>query len=66
MASSGRVKEPKLAHLDKVFYKWFTPMHSKEKPMIGPMIIEKAKCFYDEMKIADECTLRAVTKKIGL
>jgi hypothetical protein len=63
MASSGRVKEPKLAQLDKVLYKWFTAMHSKGKPMIGPMIIEKAKSFYDEMKIADKCTLSDSSNK---
>ena len=31
-------------------------MHSKGKPMVGPMIIGKSKPFYGEMKIADRCT----------
>jgi hypothetical protein len=28
-----KLKEPKLAQLDKVFCKWFTAMHSKAKPL---------------------------------
>jgi hypothetical protein len=32
-------------------------VYSKEKPMITPMIIQKAKSFYDKMKITDKCTL---------
>jgi hypothetical protein len=50
------MKEPKLVQLDKV-YKWFTPMRSEGKPVTGLMAIVKAKCFYDEMKITDMCTL---------
>jgi len=34
----------------------FTAPHSEQKPMAEPMIIEKAKYFYDEMKITDKCT----------
>jgi hypothetical protein len=41
---------------DKVLYEWFTAMHSKGKPVTGPMIIEKAKSLCDEMKITDKCT----------
>jgi hypothetical protein len=29
---------------------------SEGKSVVGPMIIGKAKYFYDEMKIADRCT----------
>jgi hypothetical protein len=47
---------PKLAQLDKMLYTSFTGPHSKQKPMAEPMIIEKAKYFYDEMKITDKCT----------
>jgi hypothetical protein len=50
------LKQPKLAQLDKVLYTWFTTMRSEGKPVTGPMIIEKAKSFYDEMKITDKCT----------
>jgi hypothetical protein len=28
-------------------------MHGEGKPMSGPLIIEEAKSFYDEMKITD-------------
>jgi hypothetical protein len=49
------LKEPKSALLDKA-YKWFTTTCSKGKPVTGPVVIEKAKCSYDEMKITDKCT----------
>jgi hypothetical protein len=44
------LKQPKLAQLDMVLYKWFTAMHSKGKPMTGPMIIEKASLFLMKLK----------------
>jgi hypothetical protein len=47
------LKWPKLAQVDIVLYKRFTAMCSKGKPVTGPMIIEKFKSFYDEMKITD-------------
>lgn len=31
-------------------------MHSEEKPVTGPVIVEKTKSFYDEIKITDKCT----------
>jgi hypothetical protein len=37
-------------------YKWFTVMCPKGKPMTGPMIIQKAESFYDEMNITGKCT----------
>jgi hypothetical protein len=46
---------PKLAQLDKVLYKWFIAMHSEGKPVTGPMIIEKANSFYDQIKITEKC-----------
>jgi hypothetical protein len=36
--------------------KWFTAERSKEKPVTGPMVIQKFKSFYDEMKITDKFT----------
>ena len=44
------MKQCKLLHLEKVFYKWFTAVCSEENPVTGPMIIQKVKSFYDEMK----------------
>jgi hypothetical protein len=35
-------KEPKLAQLGKVLYKWFTAMNSNRNPMAGPTVSEKA------------------------
>jgi hypothetical protein len=43
------LKEPKLAQLDK----WFTAMHSKGKPVPGPVIFGKAESLFDEMKTTD-------------
>ena len=43
----------------KYLFKWQTlqgPKLAQQKPMAGPMIIEKAKYFYNEMKITDKCT----------
>jgi hypothetical protein len=31
-------------------------MHSKGKPVTGPMTTEKAKSFYDEMKVTNKYT----------
>jgi hypothetical protein len=31
-------------------------MRSEGKPVTGPVIVEKTKSFYDEMKITDKCT----------
>jgi hypothetical protein len=33
-------------------------MCSEGKPLTGPMVIEKARCFYDGMKITDKQTFR--------
>jgi hypothetical protein len=50
------VKQPKSVQLDKVLLKWFTATHSEGKSMAGTIIIKKAKCFCDKMKIADKYT----------
>jgi hypothetical protein len=58
--------EPKLAQLYKVWCKWFTAMHPKEKRMTGPMIIEKAVFFNDEMNISGNThSVRAGCKTHG-
>ena len=38
-------------------------MHCIGKPMTGHVIIEKGKCFCDEMKITEECTFSEGSKK---
>jgi hypothetical protein len=38
-------------------------VYSKETPATGPMIIEKAKSFYDEMKITKKCTFPGGSNK---
>ena len=40
----------KLAQLYKVLCKWFAAVQSEGRPVPGPMVIDKAKSFYDEMK----------------
>jgi hypothetical protein len=42
------LKQPKLAQVDRVLYKWFTVMHSEGKLATESMIIEKANSFFDE------------------
>ncbi|XP_066439178.1 large ribosomal subunit protein uL23m isoform X1 [Eleutherodactylus coqui] len=49
------LKQPKLAQLDKIVYKWFSEMRSQGISVTGPMIIEKAKAFYAEMEITEKC-----------
>jgi hypothetical protein len=39
-------------------------MCSEGKAMTEPMIIEKAKCFYDEKKITDKCTFSESNKTL--
>jgi hypothetical protein len=50
------LKQPKLAQMDKLLYKWYRAMHSEQKPVTGPVIIKKAKSCYDAVKTADKCT----------
>jgi hypothetical protein len=35
-------KQPKLAQLNGVVYKWFTAVYLEENPVIGRMIIEQS------------------------
>jgi hypothetical protein len=52
-----RFKHCKLLQLDKVLYRSFSAMRLKGKPMIRPMIIDKAKSFHDKVKMTDRQTL---------
>lgn len=49
------MKKPKLCELDEVLYKWFVVQRSEGKPVSGPLIIEKAKMFYESMQITEPC-----------
>jgi hypothetical protein len=42
--------------MDKVLYKWFTPMCSKGKTIIWSTMIENAKILYDYINITDYYT----------
>jgi len=43
-----------LLQLDMVLNKVFTAMYTEGKPIIGLMIVEKVRSFYDAMKIIDK------------
>ncbi|XP_077022752.1 jerky protein homolog [Tamandua tetradactyla] len=46
---------PKLEHLDRVLYEWFLAKRSEGVPVSGPMLIEKAKDFYEQMQLTEPC-----------
>jgi len=50
--------------LDRVLYVWFIAVCSRGKPMTGPVVIKKAKSFYEEMEITDKCTFPNGSNKI--
>lgn len=47
------LKKPKLENLDSALWTWFSAKRAEGKPVTGPMIIEKAKIFYDELKLPE-------------
>ncbi|GBO21549.1 Jerky [Araneus ventricosus] len=56
LASRQTLKKPKLEQLDSVLFKWFSAVRSKGKPVTGPMIVEKAKKFGQDLGVAEsEC-----------
>lgn len=46
---------PKLEHLDRVLYEWFLGQRAEGVPVSGPMLIEKAKDFYEQMQLTEPC-----------
>ncbi|KFM61616.1 Jerky protein-like protein, partial [Stegodyphus mimosarum] len=56
LASRKTLKKPKLEQLDSVLFKWFSAVRSEGKPVTGPMIVEKAKKFGQDLGVAEsEC-----------
>jgi len=55
-SSNRHWKTSQTSVISQELYKRFTAMQSEGKPMTGPTIIEKAKSFYNKMKITDMCT----------
>lgn len=50
-------KKPKSENLDSALYTWFSAKRSEGKPVTGPMLIEKAKLFEQELNLEeDKCT----------
>ncbi|XP_007535410.3 jerky protein homolog [Erinaceus europaeus] len=46
---------PKLEHLDRVLYEWFLVKRAEGVPVSGPMLIQKAKDFYEQMQLTEPC-----------
>jgi hypothetical protein len=46
-----------IGQLDTVLCKWLTGVNFEGLPVMKLAIIERAKTFYDEMKITDKCTV---------
>ncbi|XP_027808455.3 jerky protein homolog [Marmota flaviventris] len=46
---------PKLEQLDRVLYEWFLVKRAEGVPVSGPMLIEKAKDFYEQMRLTEPC-----------
>nr|XP_044998554.1 jerky protein homolog [Jaculus jaculus]XP_044998555.1 jerky protein homolog [Jaculus jaculus]XP_044998556.1 jerky protein homolog [Jaculus jaculus]XP_044998557.1 jerky protein homolog [Jaculus jaculus]XP_044998558.1 jerky protein homolog [Jaculus jaculus]XP_044998559.1 jerky protein homolog [Jaculus jaculus] len=46
---------PKLEHLDRLLYEWFLVKRAEGVPVSGPMLIEKAKDFYEQMRLTEPC-----------
>lgn len=46
---------PKLEHLDRVLYQWFLARRAEGVPVSGPMLIEKAKDLYGQMRLSEPC-----------
>ncbi|XP_037348087.1 jerky protein homolog [Talpa occidentalis] len=46
---------PKLGRLDRALYQWFLAQRAAGVPVSGPMLIEKAKGFYEQMQLTEPC-----------
>nr|XP_014350815.1 PREDICTED: jerky protein-like isoform X1 [Latimeria chalumnae]XP_014350816.1 PREDICTED: jerky protein-like isoform X2 [Latimeria chalumnae] len=45
----------KSTDLDKLLYEWFNQRRSEGVPISGPILVEKAKQFHEELKISEPC-----------
>ncbi|XP_057591361.1 jerky protein homolog [Hippopotamus amphibius kiboko] len=55
LAHRRTLHTPKLEHLDRVLYEWFLVKRAEGVPVSGPMLIEKAKDFYEQMQLTEPC-----------
>jgi hypothetical protein len=46
---------PNNIDLDKVVYVWFRQGRSEGIPISGPMLMEKAKSYHEELKVEGDC-----------
>jgi hypothetical protein len=49
------LRGPNNIDLDKVVYKWFRQHRSEGIPFSGPLLMEKAKSYHEELKIEGDC-----------
>lgn len=47
---------PKLEYLDRALYEWFTLKRSEGVSVSGPMLVGKAREFYEKMKLLEPCS----------
>jgi len=59
-------KSLNLCSWKRCYTKLFAAMHSEGKPMTWPLVIEKTKSFYHEMKITGKCTCPEGSNKMLL
>ncbi|XP_006879507.1 PREDICTED: jerky protein [Elephantulus edwardii] len=55
LAQRRTLHTPKLEHLDRMLYQWFLLKRAEGMPISGPMLIEKAKDFYEQMQLTEPC-----------
>lgn len=46
---------PKLERLDRVLYEWFLGRRAEGVPVSGPMLVEKARDLYGQMRLTEPC-----------
>ncbi|KAM6215423.1 jerky protein homolog [Rhynchocyon petersi] len=55
LARRRTLHTPKLQQLDRVLYEWFLVKRAEGVPVSGPMLVEKAKDFYEQMQLREPC-----------
>ncbi|XP_004687018.1 PREDICTED: jerky protein-like [Condylura cristata] len=55
LAQRRTLHTPKLGRLDRALYQWFLAQRAAGVPVSGPMLVEKAKGFYEQMQLTEPC-----------
>ena len=56
LAKRKSLKGARLSELDRALYIWFSARRAENKPVSGPIIIEKAQKLYEDLGIEEECS----------